>query len=248
MGFLKKLSKAARTLSARDALWTRALREGVAPGLEHVPMLQRLQPALVVDIGANRGQFTLATRQACPAARVLAFEPLPQPAKVFRKLFADDDKVRLFSVAVGSEPGEATIHVSARDDSSSLLPITVTQNALFPGTAEASTQIVQVVRLEACLDSVELCGPALLKLDVQGFELTALQGCESLLDGFSWVYTECSFVELYEGQALADEVIAWLRERGLSLCGVFNMAYDKWGKAIQADFLFERAPYHPVIA
>jgi FkbM family methyltransferase len=211
-------------------------------------MLQRLQPAMVVDIGANRGQFTLATRHACPAARVLAFEPLPQPAKIFRKLFADNDNVRLFSVAVGLEPGEATIHVSARDDSSSLLPITATQNALFPGTAEAGTQTVRVMRLEDCLGSVELRGPALLKLDVQGFELTALQGCGSLLHAFSWVYAECSFVELYEGQALADEVIAWLRERGLSLCGVFNMAYDKWGKAIQADFLFERASDRPITA
>ena len=248
MGFFGKISKAARTLGARDAHWARALRQGVAPGLEHVAMLQRLQPAMVVDIGANRGQFTLATRHACPAARVLAFEPLPQPAKIFRKLFADDDKVRLFPVAVGLETGEATIHVSARDDSSSLLPITATQNALFPGTAETSTQTIRVMRLEDCLDSVELRDSALLKLDVQGFELTALQGCESLLHEFSWVYTECSFVELYEGQALADEVIAWLRERGLSLCGVFNMAYDKWGKAIQADFLFERASHRPVIA
>ena len=51
--------------------------------------------------------------------------------------------------------------------------------------------------------------------DEQGFELTALQGCEELLDRFEWVYAECSFIELYEGQALADEVIAWLRERGL---------------------------------
>lgn len=246
MGFLGKIRKAVRTLGARDTLWTRALRHGVAPGLEHVAMLRRLQPARVVDIGANRGQFTLATRHACPTAQVLAFEPLPQPAKIFRKLFADDDKVRLFSVAVGPETGEAIIHVSARDDSSSLLPITATQNALFPGTAETGTQTIRVMRLEDCLDTVALQGSALLKLDVQGFELMALQGSESLLHAFSWVYTECSFVELYEGQALADEVIAWLRERGLSLCGVYNMAYDKWGKAIQADFLFERTSHRPV--
>ena len=48
------------------------------------------------------------------------------------------------------------------------------------------------------------------------------------------------FIELYEGQALADEVIAWLRERGLRLVGVYNMACDHDGRAIQADFLFAR--------
>jgi len=45
---------------------------------------------------------------------------------------------------------------------------------------------------------------------------------------------------LYTGQALADEVIAWLRERSFKLCGVYNMAHDRDGKAVPADFLFER--------
>jgi len=47
-------------------------------------------------------------------------------------------------------------------------------------------------------------------------------------------------MQLYAGQALADEVIAWLRERNFKLCGVYNMAYDKSGKAVQADFLFQK--------
>jgi len=82
--------------------------------------------------------------------------------------------------------------------------------------------------------------PAFLKLDVQGFELEALRGCEDLLDRFACVYAECSFVEMYAGQALADEVIAWLRDRGFRLRGVHNMVYDRGGRAIQADFLFTR--------
>ena len=76
--------------------------------------------------------------------------------------------------------------------------------------------------------------------DVQGFELQALAGCEDVLERFAWVYVECSFMELYAGQAFADAVIAWLRERGLRLAGVYNMAYDGEGHAVQADFLFGR--------
>ncbi|MHB8571083.1 MAG: FkbM family methyltransferase [Metallibacterium sp.] len=81
----------------------------------------------------------------------------------------------------------------------------------------------------------------MLKLDVQGYELQALRGCETLLEAFAWVYCECSFVELYAGQALADAVIAWLRERGFGLLGAYNMANDRDGRAVQADFLFGRA-------
>ncbi len=54
------------------------------------------------------------------------------------------------------------------------------------------------------------------------------------------MYAECSFQELYAGQSFADEVIAWLRERGLRLAGVYHMAHDERGRAVQADFLFGR--------
>ena len=82
--------------------------------------------------------------------------------------------------------------------------------------------------------------PALLKLDVQGFEMDALRGCESLLHKFDLIYCECSFIELYTGQKLASDVIAWLAERDFPIKGIYNMSYDSDGVAIQADFLFQR--------
>ncbi|HEB94406.1 MAG TPA: FkbM family methyltransferase, partial [Gammaproteobacteria bacterium] len=77
-----------------------------------------------------------------------------------------------------------------------------------------------------------------LKIDVQGFEMEVLRGCEELLRRFQYVYVECSFVELYAGQAFADEIIAFLRERNFILDGVYNPCYDKNGRAVQADFFF----------
>lgn len=215
-----------------------ALLKGTAAGTEHRRLLQSLDCRHVVDIGANCGQFALIARKCFPDARIDSFEPLTEPAGRFDRVFAKEMNVHLHRLAIGEQAGEATIHVSTRDDSSSLLPITAMQERLFPGTAEAGTQAVQVGRLEDLLAESDIIRPALLKLDVQGFELEALRGCEDLLHRFAWVYVECSFVELYEGQALADGVIAWLHERGFALSGVYNMTYDKEGRAVQADFLF----------
>jgi hypothetical protein len=47
-------------------------------------------------------------------------------------------------------------------------------------------------------------------------------------------------MELYAGQAVASEVIAFLYERGFELRGVYDVAYDRKGLAVQADFLFVR--------
>jgi FkbM family methyltransferase len=212
---------------------------GVAAAPEHRHVLGP-ELATVVDIGANRGQFCLAVRRWAPGARVFSFEPISGPATRFRKVFQEDLQVVLHQAAIGPRTGDATIHVSAADDSSSLLPISKVQESLFPGTGEIRTETIRVGRLSDFISAKDIVAPTMLKLDVQGFELEALCGCEDLLDRFTFVYAECSFVELYSGQALADEVIAWLRERGFKLSGAYNMQYDRNGRAIQSDFLFCR--------
>lgn len=231
-----KLAHAIRSIRLMRAL----LRYRVLGGAEHRHVLSR-DMNTVVDIGANRGQFALAVRQWASKARVISFEPLPGPASVFRKVFSDDDRVLLHQAAIGPRPEQRMMHVSARDDSSSLLPISSVQTAMFPGTGEVATTEVRVGPLEEFVKADELRSPAMLKLDVQGFEYEALIGCESMLPHFDWVYCECSFVEFYSGQKLAADVIEWLAARGYSLGGVFNPAYDKEGQAVQADFLFQRA-------
>jgi FkbM family methyltransferase len=213
------------------------LRYRVLAGAEHRHSLFR-NIYTVVDIGANRGQFALAARRWAPIARVIAFEPLPGPASVFRKVFSGDDRVLLQQAAIGPNTEYGTMHVSERDDSSSLLPISHVQTNTFPGTREVTTIKVRVAPLDKFVTANDLLSPAMLKLDVQGFELEALRGCESLLHNFEWVYCECSFIELYAGQKMASEVIDWLAARHFSLNGVYNIAYDHDGQAVQADFLF----------
>lgn len=218
------------------------VRYRVLAGAEHRHVLCS-DLATVVDIGANKGQFSLAVREYAPAAHVVAFEPLSGAAGIFRKVFEGDSLATLHQAAIGPEKGESAIHVSGADDSSSLLPISGLQVRLFPGTGEVRTETIKVGRLADFVSAQEIISPAMLKLDVQGYELEALRGCDDLLDRFMYVYAECSFVELYNGQALAHEVIAWLRERGFQLSGVYHVGYDRDGRAVQGDFLFVHKQY-----
>jgi FkbM family methyltransferase len=235
---LKKLSYVFQSTRFLKAL----LLHRVLAGAEHRKVfVANLE--LVVDIGANRGQFTLAARKWARKARVIAFEPLAEAAASFRKVFQGDLRVTIHQVAIGKEAGEASIHVSAAEDSTSLLPISTLQNRIFPGTFEIRTEMVKIRPLSDFIVFEEIVCPAMLKLDVQGYELEVLKGCEVLLDRFSYVYAECSFVELYSGQALADEIIAWLRKRGWRLSGIYNMIYGGKGQSVQADFLFENSCY-----
>lgn len=235
-----KIIKLFGILFTADKLWLGALRYGVAAGVEHKSVLRHLELQAIVDIGANRGQFALVCRKLFPQGRIDSFEPLEKPAARFRRVFAGDARTNLYQYAIGPKEEDAVIHVSKRDDSSSLLPISKLQSTLFPHTEEYATQTVHVCPLERLISKSDIERPALLKLDVQGYELAALRGCQALLPCFEHVYVECSFVELYEGQALAHEVIDFLRQEGFALNGVYNMCYGQGGVAIQADFLFKR--------
>lgn len=236
--FLNRVDKLSQTMLSKRLLQALFFHRVLA-GAEHRYVLSH-DMSTVVDIGANRGQFALAVRQWAPKARVISFEPLPGPASIFRRVFSGDDQVVLHQSAIGPASIRQKMHVSARDDSSSLLPISSFQTTMFPGTGEVATTEVSVGPLEEFVITAELRSPAMLKLDVQGFEYEALIGCESMLPYFDWVYCECSFVELYSGQKLAWEVIDWLSARNFCLIGIFNTAYGHFGQAVQSDFLFSR--------
>lgn len=240
----KTLSKISKVLFASwYAPYLYAIARGVVPGIEHTQVLIRLSCRTVIDIGANRGQFSLVTRRCFPEVQIVSFEPLAETAKRFRSVFKKDPHVTLHQTAIGPKAGETVIHVSAADDSSSLLPISPLQERLFPGTHEIRTEKVRIGPLSDFVIPEDIVPPAMLKLDVQGYELEALRGCVDLLARFTHVYVECSFVELYSGQALADDIIAWLRGRAWNLTGIYNMTYDNKGRSIQADFLFVNSQF-----
>lgn len=241
--FMARLRKLAMIAGNRFLLGA-LIRCGVAASTEHISLLRRLEYSVVVDIGANRGQFALAALAACPSATIFSFEPLPKPAGIFDRLFAALENVSLIQAAITQgNVGEVLMHVSAADDSSSLLEISAIQTSLFPGTEEIGTLSVQAGPLSNYLSANDIGRRALLKIDVQGYEIGVIRGCADLAGCFTWLLVECSFVELYRGQSLASDVINELGQMGFVLIGVYNVAYDDAQLAIQGDFLFRNARF-----
>ena len=235
---LKKIFKLLKII--KNSSYRPALLQGVAAGIEHEKLLRSFTCRTVIDIGANHGQFSLVAHSCLPDATIISFEPMSKPASTFRKVFTDHSRVTLYESAIGPDNNTATIHVSGKNDSSSLLPISPLQNTLFPGTSEVRQETVKIAPLASFIRSDEIISPALLKIDVQGFELQALKGCEELLSHFDYFYIECSFMELYSGQAFASEIIDYLNEKEIRLMGIYNIFYNLQGQAVQGDFFFRK--------
>jgi FkbM family methyltransferase len=230
----------------REPRYRRALRYGVAASVEHEAIPLRNGFQTVIDAGANRGQFAVFAARRFPHATLICFEPLPEPGAQLRRAVGSHDRLKLWDVALGAANEEAEFHVSAADDSSSLLPIGQRQREEFPGTGERTTTKVQVRRLDDLFQPGELIAPILLKIDVQGGELAVLQGAEGILPAIDAVLVEVSFIELYAGQALADEVWDYLRSHGFSCRGVWSLSYGHKQECLQGDLLFARAGFEPL--
>jgi len=222
--------------------YRKGLRLGVAAATEHHSVAFEHEFATVIDVGANRGQFGLFAARRFPGAELHCFEPLPEARETLMSVLRGHPRLRVHGVALGARNSTETFNVAASDDSSSLLTATRTQTASFPKAAVAERRSVEVGRLDDVISPEAVSRPCLLKIDVQGYELEVLRGAEIVLDAVDQLLVECSFVELYEGQPLAAEIVARCAERGFPLDGVFSLVHDERGRCLQGDFLFGRAP------
>ncbi|AUG54545.1 FkbM family methyltransferase [Thalassospira marina] len=225
---------------ASNPIYRHGLRHGVAATIEHRVALETLNLKTIIDVGANKGQFSLFAHALFPHAIIHAFEPLKGPAQCFTRMFQDKSNIILHHCALGNDGSINVIHISGREDSSSLLPILPRQSHLFPGTNEVGTQNIKVTRGDDALFGINLPKPLLIKLDVQGYEKSVLEGMPTLLAQADHVYAEISFQELYSNQVLAGELIAYLQQQGFILKAIYHLSTDKQGQPVYADALFER--------
>jgi FkbM family methyltransferase len=227
---MRSIEKLARNLG--NAHYRRGLRYGVAAAVEHERFLSTHKYQTIIDGGANFGQFSLAARRWQPNAQIIAFEPIAECAAKYRAIFKDDDRAEVRETALGSSCGSAVLNIYSSKDASSMFAL--------GGAAEQRS--VPVTTLDAECRELELAGPALLKLDVQGMELETLKGAESTLTRVSDLYVEILTADMRDvGVPEASEVIGWLQVRGFGVRGVYDIYFDeRSGTAAAADLHFSR--------
>ena len=80
-------------------------------------------------------------------------------------------------------------------------------------------------------NSLDIAGYNFINLDIQGAELKALKGMESLLGQIDYIYCEANEEELYVGCALIHQIDEYLMNFGFKRM-VTYMTKWKWGDAL----------------
>jgi FkbM family methyltransferase len=196
---------------------------------------------LFVDVGANRGQTYCRVRELGYRSNYLAIEPEEKSFKVLEGLSKCDPNLSCIKSAIGAERGEVVLNVASNDAlSSSVLDFSENHKNAAPGIHMVEKQEVKVRPLSDVLKNIN-SKRMFLKIDVQGYEMHVLRG----LSEFEWtkivgVLVECNLVASYEGSSLVEDVVAYLREHGLSPFRVENgFGSPDFGQQLQVDILFK---------
>lgn len=197
----------------------------------------------VLDIGANIGDTTAAYRSVFPEAVIYGFEPFPVAFDKYRRRFEGDRLVRPIRLAAAREAGTSRFYVNQNNVTNSCLP--AAKGARYwvesAGDIELITSLqVPSTTLDDFCRQQGIGEIQILKMDIQGGELHALEGATEKLSKGSilLVYTELLFVPLYEGQAFFYEIARFLSQYGYTLFDVYNCTHGPNAKLKWADGLF----------
>lgn len=193
-------------------------------------------PKVILDVGANRGEWATMAAPIFPEAVFILIEPQPEMHESLTRFVQGHPGSVLHPVAAGSE--DTTLPMTIWPDRDGSTFIFTEQEAR---AANCERRDMPIRTIDAMIGERDLPMPALAKLDIQGFELEALRGARTLLGQTEVFVLEVSFfVSDARGTDFAA-VVRFMDDAGYKLydfCGFLPRPHD--GALGQADAVFVR--------
>lgn len=200
---------------------------------------------LVIDVGANAGQYGRLVRRLGYTGQIISFEPIEAMHAQVSAQARRDGRWTVERFGIGDTEGELELNVMKHSEFSSFLRPSADGAALFrDGTSVLRTERCPVRRLDSLLPRfVPDHGTRRihLKTDTQGYDMRVIRGLGAELARVRSLQIEAPIVSLYEADGSLSDTFAAMRDAGLSLTGLFPVSKDKSLRIIELDCLFIRA-------
>lgn len=204
-------------------------------------ILDQFEIDLVIDVGANVGQYGSLLRNLGYKNQIYSFEPIGEVFSILQIKAINDDNWEAFNNGVGSKNETLFINISENFVSSSLLPITDVSTTAKPDTKFTRQEEIAIITLDSFFKEKEIRNweNPFLKIDVQGYEKQVIDGSLTILKNISVLQIELSLVKLYEGSMLYKDVISLMEELGFYLYTIVpGFRNPQTGQLLQADGVF----------
>ncbi len=206
--------------------------------LDLLPDATFSDPATIIDIGANRGEWTAAWLSLTGSGHVICVEPDPTLAEVLRKRFGKNQRVEVCEAAAAAVEGTAELNLMEDPVLNSLRKPTESMTDIFPKAFKIrKTATVKTMPLDRISDGHSKI--TLLKIDAQGFEREIISGAKATLERTECVLLEVNFQPHYQGEAGFVELDSLMQQHGFCI-GNYSRPLGGQRQALLADFLYVR--------
>jgi len=212
--------------------------------LEYNKLLQMLnyhQIDLIIDIGANKGQYATKLFNVDFKGKIISFEPLSSAHSILSERTKQNPSwTAAERCAIGEKDGITSINISKNSYSSSLLPMLETHSNAAPESIYVDSEKVKIFRLDTIISKyIKGDERIFIKIDTQGYENKILEGATNIIDKIKGIQLETSLVPLYQNETLFTEMLENLNKLGFRLYNLFPGFKDKkTGRLLQVDCVF----------
>ena len=194
----------------------------------------RIPSPVLVDGGACVGSITKLFLRAWPNSRVCAFEASRDLVVQLCKQYGKNPRVTVHDKALSNKDGKIKFNITEYIGTASILKPSL-QSKKFNGSKVSIVKTVQVdcTRLDTILPHVDM-----LKLDVQGSEIKALEGSVKLFDKIKLILVEVMFYAAYDNEPLFCDINSFLDKNDFQLFNIYNMSTNETGKLTFGEALY----------
>lgn len=172
---------------------------------------RKLEPKVIYDIGACVLHWTREAVNVWPSSQFVAFEAMPESKPIFEHF-----RIPHVIGVLGDEDGKSvTFHQCTEHPGGN--SIYAENEKYTPAQPPREDRTYTMATLDSVVHLHNLPNPDLIKMDVQGAELSILKGASETLKTCSDLILELQKVEYNKGAPLKDEVIKYLEELGFKM-------------------------------
>ncbi len=203
---------------------------------------------LVLDIGANEGQFSGSLIDLGFKGKVISLEPVSNAYKVLKEKSSGNKNWSIHQLAAGDKNELLDIKVSKFNVFSSFLERSNFTKANWGNSDVVTTEKVETVRIIDFIKKLDLINRKkniFLKIDVQGYEDKVIEGtlCEegNIPKDISTIMIETSLKRTYENELLHAEIDQLLSSLGFSLAFIYPVTRASDLSLNQLDCIYIRS-------
>lgn len=214
------------------------------PLARRAKLLKNYRISVVLDVGANTGQYATELRDLGYTARIVSFEPLTSAYEQLSAAAQSDPCWQTRQHALGEDDGNREINIGANSQTSSFLNMLPSLLKAFPDSGYVNSESVRIRRLDSVFDEIARPDDRVwLKIDTQGFEKAVIEGAGNALSRIEAIQAEVSLHPLYEGETTLAEFLPFMEGKGFSLVALETFMGDAvTSHLLQAECIFHRRP------